>query len=211
MWVQPHELVRFGDRYRFAERAVRPGQTVTLTALPGPPLRLASGQLALADPWWPEGAVDAPSAELGTGEQPVTLSTVGLRRTGVPTPVTVACAASIGHLERAATWRPLVHDEAHFHLQVDSGLGAFHDITDAATLLSSFRDDQHMKTVFDRTLAEKAISLAVGDRVAAVVFECPDGPGLYPVHAGADDNGRTVAVLVDLLILRDAERREPAG
>ena len=207
MEIQPHELVSFGDRYEFPEREVRPGQTATLTALPGPPLRLAFGMLALADPWWPEGAPTHPLIGLGKSEHPTGLSTIGILRAGRADPATVPCAASIGQVDRVATWRPLVQDEAHFHLQVDSGLGAFYDITDAAALLPSFQDDHHMKQIFDRTLAEQAITMEAGNRVAAVVFECPDGPGLYPVYAGYDKDGQAVAVLVDLLILNGAEQR----
>lgn len=207
MQIQPHALVNFGDRYMFAEREVRPGQTVTLTAMPGPPLDLVSGRLALADPWWPEGAPTDPLTDLGSGPHPTSLSTVGILRAGRAEPATVACAASIGHLDRVAAWRPVAHNDTDVHLQVDSGLGAFYDITDAPALLLSFQDDRNMNSVFDRALAEKVITMHAGGRATAVVFECPDGPGLYPVYAGLDSHGQTVAVVTDLLILSDAERR----
>ena len=38
-------------------------------------------------------------------------------------------------------------------------------------------------------------------RVAAAVFLCPDGSGLYPAYAGFDQDLQAVAVLVDLKLL----------
>ncbi len=207
MQIRPHDLLNTGDRYEFAQHELRPGQTVTLTVLPGPPVDLTSGTLALVDPWWPDGAPALPAAELGTGGHPTGLSAIALRRPGRADPATVACAAWIGHPDQVTTWRPIVRDGTHVHLEVDSGLGAFHDLADTAALLPSFRDDPHMKEIFDRTHAEQTTTMELGSRVAAVIFECPDGPGRYPVHLGLGRDDRPVAVLVDLLILSNAERR----
>ena len=79
-----------------------------------------------------------------------------------------------------ASWQPLVVREAHFHLDSDSALGAFFDITDAAVLRPLFKDDMHMQGVYNRALEERIVTMEAEGRVAAVVFLCPDGSGLYP-------------------------------
>jgi hypothetical protein len=43
--------------------------------------------------------------------------------------------------------------------------------------------------------------MELAGRVAAVVFLCPDGSGLYPAYVGFDQDMGAVAVLVDLRIL----------
>jgi hypothetical protein len=47
--------------------------------------------------------------------------------------------------------------------------------------------------------------MEVDGRVAAVVFLCPDGSGLYPAYAGFDKDLQAVAVLVDLKTLGGAD------
>jgi hypothetical protein len=178
-----------------------------LTALPGPRLSLRFGRLAVADPWWPEMVPVYPVTALGGGEQPIVVTTVGLTRTGEVDPQPVPVAASIGELGMVTDWHPLVQNEAHFHLEVDSALGAFYDISDVQVLQPLFEDAEHMKGVFDRAVTEKVVAMEAQGGVVAVVFGCPDGPGSYPVYEGFGENGQVVAVLVDLGILSGAVRR----
>jgi hypothetical protein len=100
---------------------------------------------------------------------------------------------------------PLVEDEEHFHLDSDSALGAFYDITDASALRPLFENDLHRQQVYNRALADRIVTVEVDGRVAAVVFLCPDGSGLYPAWTGFDRDMVAVAVLVDLRLLDDAE------
>ena len=138
------------------------------------------------------------------GEQPTMLSTIALPRQGRPEPVPMSCAAAIGRVDHVASWQPLVVREAHFHLDSDSALGAFYDITDAAVLQPLFEDATHMQGVYNRLLDGRIVTMVVEGRVAAVVFLCPDGSGLYPAYAGFDRDMQAVAVLVDLRLLDDA-------
>lgn len=196
MDIQPEDLVRFGSTYTVSE------QPVTLAAMPGPSLALRWGTLALADPWFPEMLPEFQVIGLGQGEKPTQLSTIDVQRGEKAQ--TIACAAMIGPVDEVVTWRPLVQNEAHFHLDCDSALGAFYDITDAASLRPLFEDDQHMQAVYNRALEEQVVTMDVDGRVAAVVFLCPDGSGLYPVYAGFDKDMQAVAVLVDLKLLDGA-------
>ena len=116
----------------------------------------------------------------------------------------MSCAAAIGRVDEVASWQPLVVREAHYHLDSDSALGAFYDITDAAVLRPLFDDAKHMQGVYNRALEERIVTMEVDDRVVAVVFLCPDGSGLYPAYAGFDKDMQAVAVLVDLRLLDDA-------
>ena len=58
-----------------------------------------------------------------------------------------------------------------------------------------------MQEVYNRALAERIVAMEVDGRVAAAVFLCPDGSGLYPAYAGFDQDLQAVAVLVDLKLL----------
>jgi hypothetical protein len=205
--IRVQDLVAFGASYALPGVVGRPEQTVTLTAEPGPSIDLRWGTLALADPWWPEALPEHQVIGIGQGRQPTLLSTIRVQREGKAEPVTMACAASIGPVDQVANWRPLVRDEAHFHLDVDSALGAFYDITDSPALRPAFENAQHMKGVYDRALEEQIVAMEVDGRVAAVVFLCPDGAGLYPVYAGYDRDAQAVAVLIDLKILGGAAQR----
>lgn len=207
MGTQPKDLVSFGSRYVFPGSDRYAEQTVTLTASPGPSLAMKFGAVAIADPWWPEAAPQYPVIGIGRGAYPTMLTTVARTRDGRTEPERMAVAASIGDLDEVTAWQPLVQAEAHFHLDVDSALGAFYEITDAALLQPLFEDAGHMKGIFDRTLTELVVPLEVDGRVVAVVFLCPDGSGLYPAWAGFDKDMQAVAVLVDLKLLSAAERR----
>jgi hypothetical protein len=52
-----------------------------------------------------------------------------------------------------------------------------------------------------RALVERIVAMEVDGRVAAAVFLCPDGSGLYPAYAGLDQDLQAVVVLVDLKLL----------
>ena len=194
----PEELVSFGSSFEL------PGQTVTLTPIPGPSLSLRRGTLALVDPWWPEMLPEYPLIVMGQGEQSTVLCTIDFLRDGKPEPVTIACAAAIGSVDQVSSWRPLVQDEAQFHLDSDSALGAFYDISDAEALRPLFEDGSHMQGVYNRALEEQIVTMEVDGRIAGVVFLCPDGSGTYPAYAGFDREMQAVAVLVDLRLLDQA-------
>ncbi len=191
--MQPQDLVGFGSGFEL------PGGSVTLQATPGPSISLRWGTLAVADPWWPEALPEYQVIGIGKGDKPTLLSTIQVPRgDGYEA---IACAATIGPVEHVATWQPLVRDEAHFHLDSDSALGAFYDITDAPVLRPLFQDAKHMQGVYSRALVERIVAMEVDGRVAGVVFLCPDGSGLYPAYAGYDRDTGAVAVLVDLKTL----------
>ncbi|WP_457206143.1 hypothetical protein [Nocardioides sp. P5_C9_2] len=211
MAVRPEDLVRFGDRYLFPDNERYEEQVVSLTRTQGPTLDMPFGAVAIADPWWPDVAPRSPLIALGKGSHPTTLTTIARTRSTRAHSDTVPVAASIGALDRVALWRPMVQDETHFHLDVDSSLGAFYDITDAAGLQPLFEDTHEMKDVHDRVRAEGVVTMEVTGRDVAVVFGLPDGPGLYPVHAGFDRDGKAVAVLVDMLLMAAATRQEDTG
>ena len=204
--ARPQDLVDFGARFTFPYNGRYPEQVVTLGATPGPSLAMRFGALTIADPWWPEAAPQQPVIALGGGDKATVLSTVALTRADGAVEQ-LGVAASVGDLARVATWRPLVQAEQHFHLDVDSALGAFYEITDAAVLQPLFEDSLHMKRVYERAMTDPWVPMAVDDRIAAAVFLSPDGAGLCPVWAGFDRDTSAAAVVVDLLILGVAGRR----
>jgi len=191
--------VGFGKSFRLRD------ERVTLTATPGPAISLRWGTLAVADPWWPEMLPEHQVIGIAKGEQPTLLSGITLPREGRTEPAPMSCAAAIGPVDQVATWQPLLEDEEHFHLDSDSALGAFYDITDASVLGPLFEDALHMQQVYNRALAERIVTMEVDGRVAAVVFLCPDGSGLYPAWTGFDRDMVAVSVLVDLKLLDDAQ------
>jgi hypothetical protein len=142
---------------------------------------------------------------IGKGEQPTLPSSIALPPEGRTEPAPMSCAAAIGPVDQVATWQPLVEDEEHFHLDSDSALGAFYDITDASALRPLFENDMHMQQVYNRALADRIVTVEVDGRVAAVVFLCPDGSGLYPAWTRFDRDMVAIAALVDLRLLDDAE------
>lgn len=197
MSTAPDRLVGFGTTFEL------PGQTVTLTAAPGPALPLAGGTLTIADPWWPEYP-DGPIELLGRGEHPTVFSTIVVDVERKREPVEMSCAAAVGPIDQVVSWQPVLHDEAHFHLDSDSALGAFFDINEEEVLRPLFTDDLHMQAVYNRALEKRAVTMEADGRVVAVVFLCPDGSGLYPAWTGYDKDMQAVAVLVDLKLLDDA-------
>lgn len=201
--MQPQDLLEFDRVYAVS------GKPVTLAKVAGPVIDLRWGTVALTDPWFPEMLPEFQVLGIRNGVAPTVLSTVdvlrGERR------VSVACAAAIGPVDEVASWQPLVQDEAHFHLDCDSGLGAFYDITDAAVLRPFFEDDLYMKGVYDRALEQQIVTMEIDGRVVAVVFLCPAGPGLYPAYAGFNKDMVAAAVLVDLTMLDDDEESLASG
>jgi hypothetical protein len=195
MSTAPEVLVGFGHSVELR------GETVPVTATPGPSLPLRWGTLAIADPWFAPSVPEVQQISIGQGDQATVLSTIALPRDGQPEPVEVSCAAAIGAVDQVTSWQPLVHHESHFHLDCDSALGAFYDITDTAMLKPLFEDALHMQQVYNRALVERIVTMEVDGRVAAAVFLCPDGSGLYPAYAGFDQDLQAVAVLVDLKLL----------
>jgi hypothetical protein len=197
--TQPAGLVSFGKRFRLRD------ETVRLTATPGPAITLRWGTVAVADPWWPEMLPESQVIAIARGEQPTLLSTVDMPRDATTERAPMSCAAVIGPVDDVVTWQPLVKDEEHFHLDSDSALGAFYDITVASALRPLFEDARHMQQVYNRALTERIVAMEIAGDVAAVVFLCPDGSGAYPAWAGFDRDMAAVAVLVDLNLLDDAE------
>ena len=210
MTARPEDLVDFGARVHVPDDGHHAEQVVTIAATPGPTLGMRFGAVAIADPWFPEMAPRQPVIALGGGDKATVLSHISLVRPD-GTVDRLGVAASVGDLDRVVRWHPLVQEEEHFHLDVDSALGAFYEITDAAVLQPLFEDSLHMKGVYDRALSEPWVPMSVDDRVAAAVFLSPDGAGLCPVWAGFDRDGSAVAVVVDLLILGVAGRHVLTG
>lgn len=207
MDVGPQDLVRWGDRYLFPDNGRYPEQAVILSATSGPPLTMRFGALAVADPWYPEVAPQEPVILLGGGAKPTRLSTIARARADNGEVERMAVAASVGDLDQVVTWHPLVRNEQHMHLESDSALGAFYEISDGPALQPVFEDSLHMKGIYDRALTELIVTMDVAGRSVAAAFLCPDGSGLYPVWAGFDRDMSAVAVVVDLLTLRAAQRR----
>lgn len=206
MRVPPQRLVGFGDSHAFPGNDRHVEQTVTLTATPGPSLTMRFGALAIADPWFPEAAPQQPLTVIGGGAQPTTLTTVGRSRADGGEVELVSVAASIGHLDAVVTWQPLVQNEQHMHLDCDSDLGAFYEISDGVALQPLFKDDLHMKGVFDAALTDLIVPMESQGRVVASAFLCSDGPGLYPAWVGYDIDMSAVAVVVDLKVLSEAHQ-----
>ena len=195
----PRELLRFGSTIELSADGAGAGQRVVLKALPGPSLALASGGLAIADPWFRDTLPTREIVRLPRGPQRTLLSTILVARKGKP--AAMACAAAIGAVGKVADWQPLMVEGKPFWLDSDSALGAFYDIADAAALRPVFENDARMFGVYKNALSALVVPMEIGGRVAVVAFLCPDGSGLYPVYAGFDGSGQAVAVLVDLKIL----------
>jgi hypothetical protein len=192
--THPQDVVRFGEQYVFPENDRYAEQTVTLTSTPGRSLAMEFGAVALVDPWWPDAELQVPVTGIGQETHPTALATVSGARHGNTELDRMAVAASVGHVTDAVTWQPLVEDDQHFHLDVDSALGAFYDTLNEALLQPLFEDGEHMKGVYDRALTELMVPMEVDGRVCV----------------GYDKDMRGVAVLVDLQILTRGSRRVTA-
>lgn len=117
-------------------------------------------------------------------------------------------AATVGKVTDVAAWHPLA-DEGQFHLDADSSLGAFYEITDAPALQPLCEDPLYMRGIFNRALKESTVPMEADGRTLAAVFLC--GKDLNPVWAGFDSDGAAVAVLLDFGLLSGAQDREGAA
>jgi len=201
----PQDLVAFGDQYDWPEQDWPGGLRNTLTALPGPSLRLSYGALAVADPWWPEKLAPRSVLGMGAGEYPVVVSTLAFPRDGKPDEA-LPCAVTVGAPDRATQWHPMIRDGADYYFEVDTGLGAFYDLADTHILETLSRDDEYMLGVFRDTMDRTVSSIEVDGRVVAVVFRCSDGDE-FPAYGGFTPDGKPVALLVDLQLLDGTARR----
>ena len=203
MNLEPCDLVAFGDEYDWPAEGERPAVSgVVLEALLGPTLGLPGEAVVVADPWWPETFPEYAHFFLPS-DAPVVLGTVSLPHLSAP----LVYAAAVGRVEEVDTWLPLAFDGEDLHLEVDTGLGAFFDVTDTALLKQLFTDDEYTLELGRRVLEEKAVAVEAEGRVVAVLFECGMGDGSYPVYLGFNVDGAPKAMLVDLELLHRAESR----
>jgi len=203
--VRPQDLVEYGAMYAFPGNGRHRRDTVTLAATPGPTLSTRFGLIAIADPWFPEASPTSGAIGLGAGEYPTALTTITRTRADTGASESMPVAASIGAVADVALWHPLAQDGRQFHLDSDSSLGAFYEITDAAALQPVFEDSLLMQGIFNRALEELIVPLEVDGRTLAAAFLC--GKDLHPAWAGYDANGVGVAVLLDLGVLALAQGR----
>ena len=202
--VRPQDLVDYGARYVFPGTGRHRRDTVTLVDTVGPTLSTRFG-LAVADPWFPEAAPTHGAISLGEGEHPTVLTTITRTRAGTGASESMPIAATIGAVADVAMWHPLALDGRQFHLDSDSSLGAFYEITDAAALQPVFEDPLLMQGIFNRALEELIVPLEVDGRTLAAVFLC--GKDLHPAWAGYDATGVGVAALLDFGVLALARGR----
>lgn len=203
--VEPHELVELGARYVLPEGRRYQRETVTLTSKAGPALSMRWGALAIADPWWPEAAPSTPAIGIGSGDYPTAVTVITRTRAETGALEMLPVAATVGAVGDVASWQPLA-DDGQLHLDSDSSLGVFYDITDAATLQPLFADEVYMQGVFNRALEESIVSMEAEGRAVAAAFLC--GKELHPAWVGFDANGVAVAVLLDFGLLSTALGRE---
>ena len=203
--VRPQDLVEYGATYVFPGTSRHRRDTVTLTDTLGPTLSTRFGLIAVADPWFPEVAPTYGAIGLGEGEHPTVLTTITRTRADTGATESMPVAATVGAVADVALWHPLAQDGRQFHLDSDSSLGAFYEITDAAALQPVFEDSLFMQGIFNRALEELIVPLEVDGRTLAAVFLC--GKDLHPAWAGYDANGVGVAALLDFRVLALARGR----
>ncbi|NHA66554.1 DUF4241 domain-containing protein [Phycicoccus flavus] len=199
MATSPELLVAYGRTFTFPEREGGRAATAELVAVPGPEVTLRSGDVLLLDAWSPDFWPQDAQVRLSPGRHPTTLGVVHLPDPdGAIWPV--GCAAVLGRADLVAAWRTLVVDGEPFRADVGTGLGAVADAAAIDALRVLADDDDHMATVMDATPqgSDRLTAMEVGDGVAAVAFAPSQGSWTYPVHVGLDDEGRSVAVLVDV-------------
>lgn len=206
--VEPRDLVELGARYVFPQSRRFRGETVTLTARPGPTLSMAWGAVAIADPWYPEAAPTVPTTSLAAKDCPTAVTVIARTRADTGDTEVWPVAATIGTVADVAVWHPLA-DEGQFQLDSDSSLGAFYEITDASALQPLFEDDLYMQGIFNRALEESIVPMEADGRTLAAAFLC--GKDLHPAWEGFDAEGSAVAVLLDFGLLAGAQGREGAA
>lgn len=203
--VRPQDLLEHGALYVFPGNGRHRRETVALTATAGPTLSTRFGLIAIADPWFPEAAPTSGAIGLGAGECPTALTTITRTRADTGTSESIPVAASIGAAADVAVWHPLAQDGRQFHLDSDSSLGAFYEITDATALQPVFEDSLLMQSIFNRALEDLIVPLEVDGQTLAAAFLC--GKELHPAWAGYDANGVGVAALLDFGVLALAQGR----
>jgi hypothetical protein len=211
MSVAPHELVRFGDQYASPAGPHHVEEACSLRPIHGPSLETRFGLVAIADPWVPSAAPEYADISLGGGGTKTTTLAAISRSRADGFGVDAQCvAAAIGDHERVVSWEPLLsHNDSKSHIEVDSGLGAFYEITDASLVWRLFEDDHYMHGIHDRALSELVVPIEASGRVVASVFIVSGGAGVHPAWAGFDRDMSAVAVLVDTGILSEGERVQP--
>ncbi len=203
--VEPKDLVELGARYVFPQTRDSQRETVTLTAKAGPTLSTKWGAIAIADPWFPEAAPDAPATFLSRKQCPTAATVITRTHDESGASKVLSVAATVGAVTDVATWQPLA-DDGQFQLDSDSSLGAFYEITDAAALQPLFEDDLYMQGIFNRALEESIVPIEADGRTLAAAFLCPKD--MHPAWIGFDSNGSAVAVLLDFGLLSHAQGRE---
>ncbi len=178
---------------------------MTLTLKAGPTLSMKWGALAIADPWFPEAAPATPAIGMGAKDYPTAVTVITRTRAETGAGEVLPVAATAGAVADVTAWQPLA-DDRQFQLDSDSSLGAFYEVTDAASLRPLFEDDLYMQGIFDRALAESIVPLEGDGRTLAAAFLC--GKDLHPAWVGFDANGVAVAVLLDFGLLSQAGRRQ---
>ena len=203
--VDPQDLVELGARYVFPRTPLWERETVILTAKAGPTLSTTWGAIAIADPWFPEAAPEAPATFLSQEECPTAAIVITRTHHETGASQVLSVAATVGAVAEVARWQPLA-DDGQFQLDSDSSLGAFYESTDAAALQPLFEDDVHMQGIFNRALEDSIVPIEVEGRTLAAAFLCPKD--LHPAWIGFDANGTAVAVLLDFGLLSQAQGRE---
>lgn len=146
------------------ERVVR---SVDLGALHVGP----AGSLLVADP--AAGLGGGVRVDIGAGEHPVTLWTLGTAATG---PGSRGCALVVGDHRAAAVW------ERAGGFGVDAGTGAVLDASDAGVVASYLTDEDALQPVLDLVMSLGWSAVEIEGRRAALAFDCGLGDGTYDVY-----------------------------
>lgn len=161
------------------------------------------------------------------GSHPLRLSAV--RFTDDPDHVRVCAAVLVVHEAPAVRWEQALlpgqdlselGDEEFFGFGVDGAMGCLFDASllgHFATVLGSGEGGTAWIDLLcgsgpDPLVAgTKTVTLTGPDgEPALTAFESGFGDGAYPVWFGRDDTGRITAVVVDFLVLHEAERLDPS-
>ena len=194
------DLVAFGALHTITWSDGQTPEPFGLAVAAGPDLPLQWGSLAIVDPAWSGRLPTEPHSLLGGHVHTTVLSLL------VPPPgsssAPFAVAAVLGRPDHVSAWHPLAVAEQHFHLDVDSGLGAFVDSTSIDALRQLTDDSDRQLALLRDTPHGRLVPVEADGRVVAVVFRLPEGAGLYPTYIGYDSDSGAVAILVDFRTLR---------
>lgn len=202
--VAPEDLVEEGAQYVYPRTRRFEREVVTLTAKVGPTLAMRLGAVAIADPWDPDSAPSYAVGSVAAKPCPTTVTVITRTRRDTGALEEQSIAATVGSVDEVSAWHPLAVD-GQFHLDSDSGLGAFYEIYDAAALQPFFEDSDFMFGVFKQALVEGIVPLVVDGKTLASVFRC--GKDVHPVWAGYDEDGVMVAAVIDFGLLAAAQGR----